>query len=376
MAVWDWHYRVFFDSALRRRIDGQILQLPDSEAEICSETMAFYANFFSFGMLIDQIVESPELVDALITKARAHQAQMLCTPQLLLEYYCKKTSALALSSKQRTELLTLLRLSETGQEIRCHYWNHINHLFGNVFLNITKELDRDCYSEYKRIPKQKRLIGNYKELFNTCYYRLVRNPTLTQWYGTCNIGNFHVDVQEGMAYGEWWDRDLTEDAADRLILFTHDSAVKQEDYYYTIIHETFPGHGHFYNSVRSDFSLDHGANLLIEGWATFCEWHTIPSFYIESVRHNGISLLHNSHHRTSNELAEFLWHEKKKQHIPFEKAVQSIVYATQYIGYSESYYLGALWLEEMLLHKKKYSPKQFLKMLRACNKGDYFRLWL
>jgi len=376
MNIWDWHFRVYFDKDLRAQVSEWSAGLQKEEAAICRETLDFYSSFFSFGILIDQITENPAVCDSFLETAERGQDRLLRTPNLLAAPYRKRISKSELSSEQKTRLCNLLSASEHGIEIRSEYWTYLHRLLGANAEQLIRILTQEQYSSYVKLPRQKRVTADYLPLFEEIYSDIKKDPALIGSFGPSAISDFAMQIQEGTAYGEWWDRDLADEGKDRLVLFTSDAAVKSEDYLYTIIHETYPGHGHFYNYVRNrNTSMDHGAILLLEGWATYCEWHSRPNVYTDAVRHNGIVLLHNSYFHSLNDIAEISWHNKQKSHIPFYKALPSLIYTTQYIGYMESYYMGALWLENMINTQKAFTPEQFLEKLKYRDKGEYFRLW-
>ena len=108
-------------------------------------------------------------------------------------------------------------------------------------------------------------------------------------FGCSAIQDFGTQIIDGNGYGEWWDREISDTGRDELVLYTNDNQVKCDDYKYTIIHETYPGHGHFYNYVRvQNDCMDHGAMSLVEGWATYCEWNTYPSKCVNVIKHNAL----------------------------------------------------------------------------------------
>ena len=367
MNIWDWHYRIYFDEMLRQQVVEYAETLKPEEREICNETIAFYSSFYSFGILLDQILEAPAACDRMLAIACSHTEQLLRTPELLIGYYKRKVQKATLTSQQKKRLLDLLETSRNGKEIHQQFWGYLRKLFG---------ADAERYAHYLPMPRQKVVADKHQHLFEISFEELKKNPDLVARFGACAIENFAVEILEGTAYGEWWDRELSGDEQDRLILYTSDAKVKRDDFLYTILHETYPGHGHFYNCIRNTAtSMDHGANMLVEGWATYCEWYALPSAYTATIRHNGIVYLHNSYHRDLDAFAQVLWENKKRQRVPFKKALPALIYATQYIGFLESYYLGALWLEEQIQNKAAMTPKEFLEKLRAGNKGEYFRLW-
>lgn len=376
MNVWDWHYRVFFDERLRAEVDKWANTLTDYEAKICRETVDFYTSFYTFGVLFDLVCEKPEICGRYLDIAESRLNQLLVTPSLLVPHYENKIESSGFSCNQKDRLLTILEASKSGKEIRDRYWEYLRCLMGCDFDRLHDILSQEQYSKYLRLPRQRYVHTEHRALFDEFFAEVTQNPTLLNWFGQCAIDDFDIEIKEGTCYGEWWDRQLADAEKDKLILYTSDAKVKREDYLYTIIHETYPGHGHFYNYVRNDnMQIDHGANMLVEGWATYCEWHSLPSSYVDVVRHNGIVCLHNSCYKSLEEISRIIWLNKKASRIPFKKAIPSLIYATQYIGFMESYYLGALWIENAIDVRRRFTPEQFLSQLRNRNKGEFFRLW-
>ena len=113
---------------------------------------------------------------------------------------------------------------------------------------------------------------------------------------------------------------------------------------------------------------------LIEGWATYCEWNTYPSAYVNAIKHNALAFLWESMNLPCDDFADSIVNRNKKKKKPFKKYVTNLIYSTQYVGYIESYYLGALWME-LVFNNGQFTPKSFLDMLSKNSKGEFFRLW-
>ena len=377
MKIWDWHYRVYFNESLRNEVLQWSGKLTAEEQRIMQDTLAFYTSFYSFGILFDLIEEDPVNCSELLTIAEARLDEIISLPSLLVEHYREKIALLPITESEKQRLLALLAIAQNGREIRDQYWSYIRNLLGSSYEKILRAFSDDCYASYKPVPAQSKIKTDFMHRYSQINKRLTEDPDLLASYGNFAIQNINIRIEEGIGYGEWWDHELTGGDHDELILYKSDCSVNDMDYLYTIIHEVYPGHGHFYNLTRdTHYPLDHGAMMLVEGWATFCEMNTLPSEYISAIRHNYLVLLHNSYFCGHNELAEIIWENKRRQNVPFRHAFQSLVYVTQYVGYLQSYYLGALWLELAIGTNKYPTPKEFLHSIRGRNKGDFFRLWL
>lgn len=377
MNIWDWKYRIFFDDGIKEKLNDWLNSLAPNEVDIYNEIQSFYCSFFSFGILWDLIIEDNSKADQYIDKALKSKALIIKTPTHLMRFYKKQIRESELSAKTKNELAELLDFSEQGREIRFDYWDFIASLFGNSFEKMIKDFASPSFDpSFINLPRQHIIKGNCKEIFENIYSEITSDIKMQEKFGASAIQKFDTQIIDGNGYGEWWDREISDSGEDELILYTNDNQAKSDDYRYTIIHETYPGHGHFYNSVRAENkSMDHGAMSLIEGWATYCEWNTYPSAYVNAIKHNALAFLWESMNLSCNDFANTIVNINKKKKKPFKKYVTNLIYSTQYIGYIESYYLGALWME-LALNNEQLTPKSFLDMLSKTKKGEFFRLWL
>ena len=377
MNIWDWKFRVFFDESIKEQLETWQKTLTFNEVEIYNEICTFYCSFFSFGMLWDLIVEDNSKTDEYLEKALLNKTLIIKTPYSLMRYYKKQIRESRLTVETKNNLMELLDFSKQGREIRGDYWDFVAKLFGNSFENMIKNFSSQSFDHsFVSLPRQRIIEGNCKEIFENIYSEITFDAVMQEKFGVSAIRKFDTQIIDGNGYGEWWDREISDSGEDELVLYTNDNKVKSEDYRYTIIHETYPGHGHFYNSVRAENdSMDHGAMSLIEGWATYCEWNTYPSSYVKAIKHNALAFLWESMNLPCDDFAASIVNRNKKKNKPFKKYVTNLIYSTQYVGYIESYYLGALWME-LALNNGQLTPKSFLDMLSKNSKGEFFRLWL
>lgn len=377
MTTWDWKYRIYFDSAVLSEVEEWMGQLNTEEKAVYSKIVGFYTSFYSFGVLFDLMCEDTDRAEALLQHALNTSEKLIHTPAVLVPYYKRQIKKNFDKTDTQKLLLQLLDMSCSARDIRDSYWNLISYVLGNSYNDIVATFSNDHFdANPKKMPRQQIIRKETQETFREMYQQVTGDPYLIHLFGHSSIENFGEKIVDGNGYGEWWDREISPTGKDELVLYTNNNEVKRDDYLYTIIHETYPGHGHFYNYVRADNDLmDHGAMMLVEGWATYCEWNTYPSKYVDSIRHNALMFLNNSFYLVSDERARLTYERKRRQGKKLPQFVSSIIYATQYIGYLESYYLGALWLEKAISEKYE-TPVEFLSMLSKSDKGEFLRLWL
>ena len=376
MNVWDWKFRIFFDDSIKEKLCQWKKTLAPAEAKVYDDIQHFYLSFYSFGVLWDLINEAPDKASDYIRKADENKSLIIKTPEVLVRYYRKEIKLKYGNSEFGQSLLDILVFSMNGREISKDYWHMVSQLYGISYDDLISKFACDDFDhQFWNVPRQKVIVGNCKSLFDEIYDAVSCDPKLNNKFGCSAIQDFGTQIIDGNGYGEWWDREISDTGRDELVLYTNDNQVKCDDYKYTIIHETYPGHGHFYNYVRAQNDcMDHGAMSLVEGWATYCEWNTYPSKYVNVIKHNALSFLWESYNLSLDEFANSIAKRNRKKRKPLRKYISNLIYSTQYIGYIEAYYLGAIWME-LLFHRGKYTPKSFLDMLSKTNKGEFFRLW-
>lgn len=376
LDCWDWYYRIAIDNTIEKKVFRWMENLCDLEYKIMEEVVLFYRNILSIGILVDQIEEMPDRAKEFLNRVDRMNVQPLKTPEVLVQWFHNRIQVLPVDKCIKDQLHEILESSASGQEISPLYWEFCKQLFGDAWIQMKSVFDDPQYDDYEILPKQTLIDKKHKELFHSIFSSVTSNQKLISQYGKSAIEEFDLVIEEGMHYGEWWDRDLTNYEKDRLILFENAQSVREQDYFYTILHEAYPGHGQFYNAVRNEHTcMDHGAMALVEGWATYCEWHSYPSSYINVIRHNAMVSLRSSYRLGAVQRSEKLWKQLLQTGASEAQARQSLVYATQYPGFTEAYYLGALWLEAVINMQHKYTPETFLQYLKNHNKGVFFRLW-
>lgn len=305
-----------------------------------------------------------------ITLAIKQSAKIIFTPEMIRKNIEKRIHAV--SSQHQDELMKLLILSYDSK-MQHSFDNYCLKIYGGLYNDI-KFFSTDTKSAIINHGKTIN-VDNLIGIMNDNLKHISENMEINQAFGHMNLSDFSVETSASTGYAEWWDKDLTQADKDKLILFVNSDSMYINDFVYTIYHEIYPGHGHVYNLLAHNKQLfDHGAMSLIEGWATYCEWNIIPSEYIKSIKRNACTFLNYTFNYSGDNLAEQIYHQKTTIGYSKEEILRTVLYTSQYIGFLESYYIGALWLE-FYFDKNKIKPIEFLKMLKKRNVGEFFSLW-
>lgn len=329
-------------------------------------------SFYSISQLIDAIEANPAQHKILVEIAAVNQDKLIFTPALLHDTIKKRIASLPEACQK--EVCHLFDVSCTS----CYhpdYQQYCGVVFGQLFSNIVEAAIAGAEStkiDHGRPLSSSELIPFVEQEMK----KLTTDKKIIGRFGCCSLDTYDTEMSNDTGYAEWWDRELLGGERDKLVLFTNSDSMFINDLKYTLIHEIFPGHGHFYHCLahNSGHLFDHGAMALIEGWATYVEWNTVPSAYIQQIRQNGCAYLASCFSHTGDALAQSILDRKRALGFSDAESFRTITYATQYIGFLESYYMGALWFE-LYLAKMQIDPVDFLNMVKYGNVGEFFSLW-
>lgn len=358
IPVWDWKYRIFFDAKVRSQVERFISRLQGEERGIYNKIKNYYLGFYSLSLLIDAVKSDPQQAQKFIDYAWIKKDSLIKTPRILYQSIREGIEDLEIAEHCRLCMCELAEYSAAyGQEAR--YTDICGTLYGDWFSLMMEEVMQ--VNEPQELNHGEKLSEqDAAHLHPTYYNQLCGNALLNSKFGSCAIGLYETKIENGTGYAEWWDRELVESNEDLLVLYTNADSLNSNDLYYTIIHEMYPGHGHFYNTVtHSGHLVDHGAMSIIEGWATYAEWNSIESAYAKTCRNNALLFLKENALNDVDERAARIYQRKIKQGYSESEALRTTRYATQYLGYLESYYYGALWIE-LFMKKNNILPCEFL----------------
>ena len=376
LLVWDWKFRCYFESEVADSVLEFMSNLYENEQRVYSKLLNYYTSHFSFQQLLDAIDNNTAKEREYIDKAHNNIFQMYTMPKILFKYY--KNKILDSNYVFKNELLTLLRKSVSIQNRDNFAPNVLVPTFGIHFVSSL----RDYVKKTTGLPKTRNITQKIPvpELRTYCLEKLKENENnsrLIRKYGKFHNSGYSIKFTKDIDhYGEYWHKQLTNDNQDMLILAVNKSSICQRNLNGTLIHEVYPGHSHFYDRViHREHAFDHGAMAVIEGWATFCEYETNNksglSFNYKLLVKHLLRLDKPKYFEEScSKIYEIMLAETGSKSI----ALSSLISATQYRGYLESYYIGALWL---LTYFKKTgkTPSYFLNKLAKRNVGEYFNIY-
>ncbi|MES2206858.1 MAG: hypothetical protein V4525_08690 [Pseudomonadota bacterium] len=364
---WDWHYRVGFDHSLAEHIRGVIKALGSQpESSLLSEQLTFFSSMISIAALCDAVEEAPGKIESFLAAIEHHQ--LLHLPAVLSQHLTDRVSQLSVPLSAKKEMNHLIKAAENSV-----FENHHETIFCPVF---GAGLDHLISKQIASMPSPlvDKIIPR-NALKSTVHHLLDRlmAQSIPEGFEEVKDIKFEVVVKEGLGFAEYWPAELLEHTQNQLIIFDNPEQLKQGALQATLVHEVL-GHGFFYFLKEKSNAqlLDHGAMCLIEGWATWCEWHILSTPFSQAFRAARLAGLRWFHEKDTGKLLHGIAEDMRKLGYAEEIVQSTLLYYFQYPGFSFSYTLGALWFENKF---KEVSVDTFFQQLKQRCWGDFFLVW-
>lgn len=381
--LWDWKFKIGIYRDVYMNVVRNLNYFSVEEKEIYEKIIDYHIDRISLDSILDILIENKydSWENTGINEINFIKPRLIPIDGILYELFqIKVEKALKNNPNLNYEINELFNAA-------CHKKNNqydtVEEIFRVILGDYYDEIAKLLPGNYQFIDKTKEKI----EVENTIQYAnkyiedLGNNIEIKNTFGDNNIPGFDIELVDGIGFAEWWDKDLTSRDKDLLLLFKNNDAMNKDDFQYTIYHEVYPGHGHFYNYARNNKetikNFDHGAITLIEGWATFCEWNVKKTDYSNSLKNRGKEFLRVSLAKDislDNKISTFYQNNIKRGYSK-EQALNTVLYFTQYPTFLESYYLGALCIEVMINNKILKKPSELLNYLKNKTWGELFALW-
>lgn len=377
LKPWDWRTKISFNQNIRKDVEKKISGLkPGCQKDVMHELFEKYCSMLSIDALLDDVLENSVCPRNIISEAR--DLQILFIPSQLESHILKKLNNLEcmISTKELEILKTLI-----DESFKSNFQNQNRVIFETIFgkdkLNkILQKAEQDRDDSFKKCPNDtdmsideiKNSIAQMNSFFKekcTSYLK----PYISKIPLLKNV------IYEASGFAEYWPFYLSDEYNENtFIYFFNEDSRKYSNFLTTLTHEIFPGHSLFYNIIyqaEPDF-FDHGAFSLIEGWATWAEWHGIENEFSRFVRNQRLIALADFD-KNDPIVAEDIISRVTSYGGSQQSALDSCLYFFQYPGFAFSYSIGAIWFE-LILSKVKFN-ELFSMFFKEDIYGDFFKCW-
>jgi|HubBroStandDraft_3_1064219.scaffolds.fasta_scaffold09607_2 hypothetical protein len=371
LYIWDWRFRVGFDVALRNKVATVIGEMPNSrEKTILGEILDWASGFVSLDALLEAL-QVGQANEAILAEIRS--AQLLHIPQdLRLAIERKLVTAESILSLSGLDAMRQL-LTEA---MNAPYKQRDIELFGIVFGDALEGLLEiaDCQPAIPRPPVTSLNTVELENIVARFPQYVQSEPELRRITVRAPMPEYDVKFQpSNSGYAEYWPRELADTDADQLTINVNCMTKDKDALVSTLLHEVYPGHGLYYELVRTlrPSFVDHGAFGLIEGWATWCDWHAVENSYSAFARAARLRSLRVLRSNTPDAAVAAV-NDLLVENGEINTKIERLTLEFQYPSFAASYGLGALWFEQ---HLTRRNFVDFFVGLSARPWGDFFKLW-
>lgn len=372
---WDWRYKIGFDVSLRKRLQDQINGHTNrAEKDILCELVEHFTKLVSLDALIESL-SSGEVTTESVQKTRTIEDNLLYVPRQLESRFMNKIDALDLPSNEVAYFLHLLDVALT-KDYRSPHEAIFYSIFGDELYQLLERGRLSATLNNPRLPSRKTIIpeSRVNKFVDDFLSQVSRDLAIKNLFGPIDTVPFETTIAEGDGFAEYWPVELSPGAEkDYLVICVNEDSMVEGTLLTTLAHELVPGHAYFYSKMRQSIGqlLDYGAMTLIEGWATWCEWHILPSEYSAFARSSRLESFRFFGTEDPKQ-PEKIMNTIMRQGYSRREAEYTLLYYYQYPCFGYSYSLGALWFENYLSDK---TPGDFFSFLKDKSWGDFFSLW-
>ncbi len=366
---WDWHYKVGFDYKLAEKIKAAAQSLQNKpEQHLLLQQLEVFSSMISISALCDALEENPERSKELLAGIDGYR--ILCTPTSVADSLRIRIAQLPEKFDHvKKEISLLLDSAEKARFINYHA-----EIFEPVFgLELNNLLSKKT-TQFLPRPKDESIAQeNFVETVNLVLKNLLNSCYIDKILGEVSIPKFDLLVKEEFGFAEYWPAEISKSKKNSLIIFHNPDNRLIGTLQTTLAHEVL-GHGTFYEveMATAPSFFDHGAMCLIEGWATWCEWHasdTPQGMFYRSGRLHGLNRFYE---KDVTKICAGISEDVTNLGYSWSAINSAMLYFFQYPGFSFSYTLGALWMEEKF---RATNPESFFNSLKKRPWGDFFLLW-
>ena len=195
-------------------------------------------------------------------------------------------------------------------------------------------------------------------------------------WGKYDVDNLRIDCTSDVGTGKFITKHLFNSDTDSFLIQTAGNTLSLDELKLSIYGNVYPGRGHIINTLlyKRSYNFDGGAEFILHGWSVFSAWHIYNTAYTKysKVLYSKINnfLLHGNWQDSLTKMYYFLLGHFSKQ-----EATRLMIMITQYPGKFESYVMGALATEQLIVKKFATSPMGLLDEYKKRNLADFFALF-
>lgn len=371
----NWKFNIAFDNSAYKEIVHHSFLYDPKERDILNYQIEFYRKHFTFDQLIRSfriIKDSDEVAEFKNTVVK-RKTSIMYMPRELKQYYLDIINREFGEHKEFLEEMLLFACNKKcGRNPMIPVYKKI---LGCYYNPVKAKLA--SYAKRRAIkPKTTPCLTDYRATTKHIVKDLSLDILNQGIWGKYDVNNLRIECTSEAGTGKFITKHLFDGDIDTFLIQTAGNTISQEELKLSIYGNVYPGRGHIINTLlyKRGFNFDGGAEWILHGWSVFSAWHIFNTAYTKysKVLFSKINnfLLHGNYQESLSKMYYFLLGHFSKQ-----EATRLMILITQYPGRYESYVMGALATEQLIVKKFATSPMGLLDEYKKRNLSDFFALF-
>lgn len=370
----NWKFNIAFDNNAYTEILHHSFLYESKERDLINYQIDFFKKYFTFGQLLKTFKqlkgdEIQSFKDSVIKRKK----NILYMPKQLKQYYL---DIIKNEFLEHSEFLTEMLLQACNAKSDKNPMLPIYKKILGVYFNPVKNKIANYTKRRLVKPKLTPIKNNYEHVAQKIINE-IKNDELSQGiWGNFGIENLRIISNNDSGKGKYHSRYFYSGKTNTYMIQTNSNSLSKEELELSIYLNIYPGRGHILDQLmyKRSYNLDGGAEFVLHGWSLFSAWHYKNNQFTKytKILYSRICdpLLHGNYQNGLTKIYNTLLNN-----FPKEEALRLMILITQYPGKFESYVMGALATEQLIVKKFATSPMGLIDEYKKRNVSDFYCLF-
>lgn len=370
----NWKFNIAFDDNAYNEILQHSFLYESKERDILNYQIDFYRKHFTFEQLLKAFrTIKPDDVAQFKNAVIKRKRYILYMPKQLKQYYLNIINT---DYKNDSEFLTEMLLTACNANSDKNPMMPVYRKILGVYFTPVK-LKIEKYKSRRMIKPKLQPLNTDPVLKAQHIIKEISLDTLSQGiWGKFGIENLRILCNSDLGKGKYHSRYFYSGKTNTYMIQTNKDTISPEELNLSVYLNVYPGRGHLINQLmyKRSYNLDGGAEFVMHGWSLFSAWHYKNNQFTKytKILYSKIAdpLLHGNWQESLTKIYHTLLNN-----FPKEDAMRLMILITQYPGKFESYIMGALATEQLIVKKFATSPMGLIDEYKKRNVADFFGLF-
>ncbi len=372
----NWKQRLPFDNDIYKDVKRYTLRLNTLERELTNVEIDYYRSRFSLEQVmrtfktLKKDSEKENFIKAVLKRGD----NILYLPDCLVQYYKDKIKK---EFKEFSAFFEIMLDKAQKANHRNDIYPMYKALLGNYYKVVMSKIDKLGRKKAQPIYSKRVKSTGYDVFARDLVSKYKLDVMLGTIFGRCSIiGRLPIAVVDDYGMGEWISKKVSY-ATDKFFLYTNHKSLTENGLDDMVLYNVYPGKAHFYNRVLekdNGICFDNGANILINGWASYASCHSKSLAYSYSQLTEKATMARFALKKNLKKGYESAWVYIMSRY-PKDRATQIMVDIVSFPGNYLSSIIGHMTIEEILKTDFAMGPNDFLDVMANVNCGNYLGIY-